>query len=665
MFIPRFYQTDCLNAVARTRQNGITIALAVMASGLGKTVTVAFDILAFRKDFPKARILYLCHQNHILHQARGTIEAINGSNNSYGFFTGLEKAVHSVDFLFASLQTMRKHLKSFNPSEFDYVVVDESHHTHAGTFLDVVTYWKPKFLFGVTATPDRTDGQDIRSVFGKEVFYLPLEEALAQGLLTPVDYRLMTDEIQLQQAIDNAERRLSIRMLNRTIFVPKRDEEILRLIKEHSKEIHNPKTIIFCQSVSHCKYLAKLIPNAMSIHSRVSHGERIVRVGLFQEGLLNTLLVVDVFNEGIDIPEANVIVFLRSTTSHIVLFQQLGRGLRLSEGKKKVLVLDFVGNCERVKTIYGLWEDVKKRRQKFLGTISAKVIKERKILPSNTDPFYLDTSVPHFEEKILSVIDIVRRVSDGYTPEELKSKMQAFAKKLGRTPTQKEVQESKIEMPSLSAYNRSFGNFSKALQAAGLVPNQFKNVSDEELLLQLKKLQEKLGRTPTQYDISKASKEGECCSDPVFRDRFGSLTKAFELIGVKPTKFVGLTREELCDQLRELKVKLGRLPVVADIIRASAKDEMASMTLIWQNFGTFNQALRTAGLTKKVKEQPKYTKEQLLDDIRTARDLLGKVPTTGDMDRLRAEGKLKVGSLGPYYKKFATFGDAVNAAGVK
>jgi len=133
----------------------------------------------------------------------------------------VEKTAHSVDFLFASFQTMRKHLKDFRPDEFDYIVVDESHHIYGDTFIDVVTYWKPQFLLGMTATPDRSDGQDIRKVFGTEVFCLPLEEALAQNLLTPVDYRMITDEIQLEGKITSGDRKLSINRLNRSISFPK------------------------------------------------------------------------------------------------------------------------------------------------------------------------------------------------------------------------------------------------------------------------------------------------------------------------------------------------------------------------------------------------------------------------------------------------------------
>lgn len=410
MFEPWFYQNDCLRILQKVREKGNRRALAVVASGLGKTVIMAFDTLNFRKQFPKARVLYLCHQNQIISQSRGTFEVINGNTCTYGNYNGLERTAHSVDFLFASFQTMRMYMKKFSPDEFDYVVVDESHHIFGDTFIDVVNYWRPKFLLGMTATPDRTDKQDIRSVFGKEVFYLPLEEALSQSLLTPVDYRLMTDEIELNQVLQSSDQRLSMSRLNRTVFIPKRDEEIVRIIDKHRNEVLHPSTIIFCQSIAYCEHLARYVKDSMIVHSRIPLTERVVRTEMFRQGLVSTLLVVDVFNEGIDIPQANLIVFLRLTTSPLVFYQQLGRGLRLCEGKEKVIVLDFVGNCERVKTVCELWERVKHLRE---SKRVQKIVAQHKPIRTRVsiEPFIIDTKHISFKEKILVLVDLVNRIN--------------------------------------------------------------------------------------------------------------------------------------------------------------------------------------------------------------------------------------------------------------
>lgn len=411
MFEPWFYQQDCLRILKRVRQKGTRKALVVMASGLGKTVTMAFDTLAFRKEFPKARVLYLCHQNQISYQTRGTFEAINGSECSYGFYNGTEKTAHSVDFLFASFQTMRRHINKFRADEFDYVVVDESHHIYGETFIDVVTYWKPQFLLGMTATPDRSDGHNIRKIFGPEVFCLPLEEALAQELLTQVDYRMITDEVQLDGKLFVGDRKLNIDKLNRSIFIPKRDEEIVRIVQKHAQEIGQPQIILFCQSVQYCDRLAKILPGSMAIHSGISLEERIARTEMFRQGMISTLLTVDCFNEGIDLPEANLIVFLRMTTSLRVFFQQLGRGLRVSKGKDKVIVLDFVSNCKRVETIYELWLKIKElRKQPKTKRILAR--RGRTNSPrAEVEPFIIDTDQVAFNEKVLKLLDLLKRIN--------------------------------------------------------------------------------------------------------------------------------------------------------------------------------------------------------------------------------------------------------------
>ncbi|MBI2474204.1 MAG: DEAD/DEAH box helicase family protein, partial [Candidatus Taylorbacteria bacterium] len=353
------------------------------------------------------------HQNDILHQARSTFEAIHGNKTTYGLYNGDEKARHTVQFLFASLQTMRGHCRGFRPDEFDYIVVDESHHTYADTYLDVVNYWHPKFLLGITATPDRTDGQDIRRVFGMEIFFLPLDEALAQDLLTPVDYRMLSDEIQLSQVVETPRGRMSIDKLNRLIFIPKRDEEIAKIIAKHAKTFENPRTIIFCASVAHCDHLAKFVENSMPLHSRVPAIERSVRLEMFRQGMIKTVLTVDVFNEGIDIPQANVLVFLRSTASALIFLQQLGRGLRKSDGKDKVIALDFVGNCDRIRMVYNLWESTMKKREAFLQKLKegGKGGKGTScpLTPDygSREPMTLNVNTIDFKEKIVKILEII------------------------------------------------------------------------------------------------------------------------------------------------------------------------------------------------------------------------------------------------------------------
>ena len=412
MFTPYDYQNDCLAQLARVRKEDGKTALVVMASGLGKTVTIAFDCVRWLKE-RGGRILYLCHQNDILAQSRTTFEAILGNTHTYGYYNGYEKNIHQVTCLFASFQTMEGHCKQFKPDEFDYIIVDEGHHTGAATYLNVIRYFTPKFLLGATATPDRYDGRNIRQVYGDEIFYLPLEEALVRGLLSPVDYRLLTDEIQLDGILNTPVGKLSIKYLNSKIFVPKRDEEIAQIVSEHAKTFAEPKIIYFANTIPHCEHLAHIIPNSFAIHSKVHAKERQVRLELFRQGAINSVLTVDCFNEGIDIPQANIVVFLRSTASPTIFLQQLGRGLRKAEGKEKVIVLDFVGNCERIKMLKEIADEIEKQKSIF----SAEVKKRNHLRPGYNDdgtpvvkPMQIDIATIQFSEQIVQILDVISRI---------------------------------------------------------------------------------------------------------------------------------------------------------------------------------------------------------------------------------------------------------------
>ncbi len=395
MFAPYKYQEDCLAVLRAKRDEGKQTALIVMASGLGKTVTVAFDAREWLKK-NKGRILYLCHQNDILGQAQGTFVSILGRDYSYGFFTGREKTAHKADCLFASFQTMSKNAERiFSPDEFGYIIVDESHHSQAPSHLKIVSHFKPNFLLGATATPNRADGLNIRSVFGEEVFNLPLEKALGQGLLTKVDYRLVTDEISFEEINKISVDDLSFKDIDHNIFIPKRDEEIAASINRHAAELSEPRIVVFASSIARAEQLSRSISGSVAIHSGVPMNERMVRLELFRQGMIRAVITVDCFNEGIDIPEANLLVFLRSTASMRIFYQQLGRGLRLCQGKDKVIVLDFVGNSERITMLKELADaiGIHYNEEVLAGT------------NKGPNPFQIK-----FDEKALGVLELVKKV---------------------------------------------------------------------------------------------------------------------------------------------------------------------------------------------------------------------------------------------------------------
>lgn len=383
-----------------------------MAPGTGKTVTSAHILRELMVQNSESRALFLCHQNDILKQADKAFgeEEVPGTR---GFYHGNEKArrPHEVRCLFASFQTMEGHRESFDPQEFDYVVVDESHHAPAATYGPTIEYFKPKFSIGMTATPDRVDMQDVRRFFGRELYYLPLERAIARGILAKVDYRLLTDEILDAGMLDIPAGRLSVTELNRRLFIPRRDEEIARLTLEKIESVQNPRLIIFCPSIPYCNRLAPLFPGSLALHSGLSKTEQNKRLQDFREGEFSTILTVDKFNEGIDLPDANVIVFLRSTSSNVVFEQQLGRGLRKIEGEKEsVLVLDFVANCERIERIYTLFKDVESIQRELRGIDHGNTDEGGEQGRGDELPVLIDVGDVVFTEVARNVVELLRRI---------------------------------------------------------------------------------------------------------------------------------------------------------------------------------------------------------------------------------------------------------------
>ncbi len=357
---PRVEQMECLDALAETRLNGGATALVQMATGLGKTNVMAADAKRFLEEHPGSRVLFLCHQNRILDQARERFERIIGPDATYGTFTGEEQDYHKVSCLFASFQVMREWREAFFPDEFDYIVIDESHHAKASTYEPTLRYFEPQFMAGFTGTPDRRDLKDIREIFGPEIYQKPLDEAIAEGLLTPVEYRVVIDEIAALQVLhDIRGAKHNIKQLNRTIFAPMRDDEVARICIEDAKDLNGPvRRLVFCPSIEHTEEFAQYFPNAAPIHTKLPAWEIKRYLEQFKAGELETLLVVDMFNEGIDVPEVNQVVFMRQTDSKTVFLQQLGRGLRKLPGKELVQVRDFVANCERLTMLDEFWGDV-------------------------------------------------------------------------------------------------------------------------------------------------------------------------------------------------------------------------------------------------------------------------------------------------------------------
>ncbi len=375
-YLPRPYQSACIAALAQARSEGTKKGLVVMASGLGKTLTTCFDLQQYCATHPDARVLYLCHQENILLQSKAKFQKIFSEERSYGMFTGSNKTEHAVSFLFSTLQTMRDHRAEFAQDCFDYIIIDEAHHTPANTYRPTVDYFQPQFLLGLTATKDRMDGQDLLDIYGQILYSMDIYDGWIQGWLAKVDYRIMFDDLKQEEfqkyvTFQTGIGKISLAQLNRTIFAPQHDKDIVASIREQTADLDNPTMFVFCPNIAHAmEMVAQFGEEAAVVHSAQSADVNTEVLENFRQGNIRIIISVNMLNEGIDIPETDVVVFLRATSSLTIFFQQLGRGLRISGNKRLVRILDFVTNIERISMILEMEETAKKRIQSSGSTRS-------------------------------------------------------------------------------------------------------------------------------------------------------------------------------------------------------------------------------------------------------------------------------------------------------
>lgn len=426
----RQFQIDAWNAIADHRALGNHEALLYMATGLGKTTVVAGDIANFTDERrmdgkPAPRVLFLAHQIPLLDQAQERLGTLLPDLSSTLMKAGTV-VNRDADITFATLQSMSNQKEEYTPDYFSYVIVDESHHAMASSFLQTIKYFKPEFRLGVTATPFRTDEQNLAGMFGETVYTKTLVDAIAEELLVSPSYTIVSDEI-VRNAISSDF--ASLKDLNTAVFHERRNSEIARIIREAQDEIKDSRAIIFTGSISYAEEIAKLLPGAKTFHSGMNEEDQVKNLTDFRSGELSTIVTVDKFNEGVDVPEANLAVFLRSTGSRTVFEQQLGRVLRPSDGKEKTHVLDFVGTAERLKMLYDLSQDIKQRRHSAVSTETPDIKRDTEThppVPQNT----LGELEPNFTQEQIDIIKALKELE--YRRETLKDfvSIEALAKQL-------------------------------------------------------------------------------------------------------------------------------------------------------------------------------------------------------------------------------------------
>ena len=343
----RDYQQEAIDNLKKMREDGKTIALLYHATGVGKTITAATDAKAVG-----GRTLFLVNALKLASQAKDTFAKV-WPEATLGEYTGSQKDMTQT-VIFATVQSISKDLEKFSPMDFDYLIVDECHHAAANTYQKIFTYFHPKFILGLTATPERSDGEDMLELFQNVAHKMDLKTAVERGVLVPIRCIRVKTNIDLTDVRINGIKYNS-QDLESKLFIPERNQLI---VDTYLKYVNGKKTVIFCASVDHAAEIAKLLRDngvkaeAVSGRDRVEFREKILKD--YETGSTNVLCACDLLNEGWDSPHTTVLFMARPTMSKTIYLQQLGRGTRRCPGKEDLLVVDFVDNANMFNMPYSL-----------------------------------------------------------------------------------------------------------------------------------------------------------------------------------------------------------------------------------------------------------------------------------------------------------------------
>ncbi len=336
---PNAMQKSALKKLKKLHENMKPRALLISATGTGKTYLSAFDV----KESNPQRILFVAHRERILEASEKSYRNVLGARYTYGIFAGRSKQANKT-CLFAMVGTLANNLDKFDRDAFDYIVIDEAHRSGAESYRRIIDYFKPDFLLGMTATPTRTDGYDLFRLYNHTIAHqITLYDALKHNMLTPFHYFGIAD-------LDIDGRKADDLTLFSKLASEDRVSHIIDKIETYSVSQRNRRGLIFCSRNDEAKALSEAFNKrgyrTAALSGANSDADRDRAIELLEQGDLEYIFSVDIFNEGIDIPSLNQIIMLRATQSAIVFVQQLGRGLRKDRDKEYTLVLDFIGNYQ-------------------------------------------------------------------------------------------------------------------------------------------------------------------------------------------------------------------------------------------------------------------------------------------------------------------------------
>ncbi len=448
---PNYLQEEVLKALDLYRKRGWQKGIVVLPTGTGKTYLSAFDTLK-----TEGRILFIVHRLDILNQSKEAFEKIY-PKEKLGLLTGeVQEYLKDSKVLFASKDSLRnpETLEKFDKEEFAYIIVDEVHHGQAPSYKLVLDYFEPTFfMLGLTATPDRMDRKDIFELFDyNKVFEYSLIEAIETGFLVPFDYYGLKDNIDYANIRYNGAK-YNVQDLDRHLIINERNEQIL---EEYIKKGQGNKAIGFCCSIKHAERMAEFFNShgipSVAITSLAD--QRAELTAKFKNNEVAVAFTVDIFNEGVDFPNVRVLMFLRPTESKTIFMQQLGRGLRLCDGKSNVAVLDFISNYKKANNI-----------RKYLSKSSKEIQNSKDGRIEKIEYEYSPKCNVYFDSEVEQILDAQDRQEREITKEDLIGAYYDLAESLGRKPAQEDInQHGEFKT---ARYLSAFGSWAKFLREIG------------------------------------------------------------------------------------------------------------------------------------------------------------------------------------------------------
>jgi len=341
------HQQSAINSLQKMRKNGESIALLYHATGTGKTVTAVSDAKRCGE-----RTLFLAHTRELVTQAKATFENV-WQDKQTGMYVAEQKDADAY-IVCASIQSIAQNIEQFKPDDFGYIIIDECHHGTANTYKKILGYFKPKFTLGLTATPERTDGEDLLELFRNVAHKLDLKTAVEMGELAPVRCIRIKTNVDLSTVRINGIKYYS-QDLESKLYVPERNKVIVDTYLQYVKK---KKTVVFCASVKHAEMVSQLFREngiaSEAVSGTLKNSERVKILNEYENGGINVLCACDLLNEGWDSPRTEVLFMTRPTMSKTLYIQQLGRGMRKCEGKEYLVVFDFIDNAGLFNTPYSI-----------------------------------------------------------------------------------------------------------------------------------------------------------------------------------------------------------------------------------------------------------------------------------------------------------------------